>query len=67
MRMSEVSSIDIDELRHLMGDRRGKLRLGVAHWDFADQKRDTVISTLALYPSADEESNESERSQISVA
>jgi hypothetical protein len=67
MRMNEVSSIDIDELRRLMGDRRGKLRIGVAQWDFAEQKRDTAISMLPSCPSDDNETDGMERCQISVS
>ena len=40
IRMHEVSALTISELRHLMGDRRGKFRISDKHF----KPRATVIS-----------------------
>ncbi len=66
MRMSEVSSIDIDELRRLMGDRRRRLRIGVAPWDSSARKQESAVSTLSSCPS-EHEVTATEHSQISVS
>lgn len=41
IRMHEVSALTISELRHLMGDRRGKFRISDKHF----KPRDTIISS----------------------